>query len=116
MIQSMRPSRSANTWPAVVGDGRPERLALGPATGVAAALINARAIGWAGMRTATVDRPPNVTEGTDAAADRTIVNGPGQYASANPRAAGVTSAATRSNQVGSGRWMINGLSGGRILA
>ena len=63
-ISGTRPSMSSKTSGAVVGLGRPERLALGAAMGTPAASISARATGCEGMRTATVASPAVTRRGT----------------------------------------------------
>ena len=74
----MRPRMSSYTWAAVVGLGRPERLALGAAMGLRAASISALAAGWAGKRTATVSRPAVTASGTASDLGKISVIGPGQ--------------------------------------
>ena len=116
-ISGMRPSMSSNMWAAVVGLGRPERLPLGAAMGQPAARISARAIGWDGMRTATVFSPPVVRRGTRADFGKISVSGPGQYAAISARAAGEGSTAIsgRSSSASS-MCTISGLSPGRPFA
>ena len=63
-MTSIRPPRSSNTWPAIVGLGRPLRLALGAATGTPAASISAWATASLGKRMATVSRPAVTCRGT----------------------------------------------------
>ena len=74
----MRPSNSSATCGAVVGLICPNRFVDGAATGEPVAASSANATGWAGTRTATVDRP-ELTSGTTASVRAsTIVSGPGQ--------------------------------------
>ena len=69
---------SACTCSAVVGLMRPNLLALGAARGRAAWEMRARATGWLGMRTATVDTPQVTREETAADLGKSRVRGPGQ--------------------------------------
>ena len=86
---AIRPSSPAITCPAVVGDTAPDRLAEGAATGRPTARINASASACAGTRTANVSNPAPASSATGHVTRRgsTIVNGPGQNASASARAA-----------------------------
>ena len=70
-----------------------KRFALGAATGMPASSNNAKATGCAGTRKPTVPNPAVTSSGTAAIFFTTIVNGPGQKASANFRAATGHSAA-----------------------
>ena len=56
-IRSMRPSRSARTCAAVVGETWPDRLAEGATTGSPNASSRSRATGWSGTRTAIESSP-----------------------------------------------------------
>ena len=60
-IISILPSKSLFTCEALVGDGRPDKLAEGAATNPPAALINSSAILLSGILTATVSSPPVVS-------------------------------------------------------
>src|SRR5207245_2185586 len=55
MRRSIRPSRSASTWAALVGERRPDRLAEGATTGPANAARISRATGWSGIGAQAVD-------------------------------------------------------------
>ena len=80
-MTSMRPSISSRTCCAVVGLGRPERLAEGAAMGTPAALMRASAVLCSGIRTATVGRPAATSSGTISLLKNISVRGPGQNAS-----------------------------------
>ena len=82
----MRPSMSSNTCAAAVGLGRPERFALGAATGTPASSMSLRATGCSGSRMATVSSPAVTFAGTRADFGKIIVSGPGQKASIIRRA------------------------------
>ena len=71
---------SCMTCAAVVGLGRPDRLAEGAAMGRAQARSMAAATGWLGMRTATVDSPAVTTSGRQGFLGHSTVSGPGQKA------------------------------------
>ncbi len=106
IISGILPCISANTCSASVGLGRPERLALGAATGRAASRSSCKAAGWAGIRRPTVFRPPVVTAGS------AKVSGPGQKAVIKRRARGETSANSSACH-SSAICTISGLSEGR---
>ena len=116
-IISISPDRSSATCSAVVGEGRPERLALGAAMGRRAASISARAAGCTGKRTATVSSPAVTAMGTASDFGKISVMGPGHQASISARAAGDGSTA-----ISGASWSIwlmctiNGLSPGRPFA
>ncbi|MNJ42298.1 hypothetical protein D3C77_372620 [compost metagenome] len=116
-MPSIAPAKSSPTCCASVGLGRPDRLALGAATGHPAAAMSRSATSWAGIRTATVDRPA-VTRGETApgTAGSTSVSGPGQKASMSARAVSFTSVTRPSNCFMSAICTISGLSEGRPLA
>ena len=78
MIRSMRPSRSASTWSARVGESRFARFALGAAIGWPVRAIRPSATLPAGARTATVSLPAVTTSGMMPDRLRTSVRGPGQ--------------------------------------
>ena len=116
-ISGMRPFMSSHTCFAVVGLGRPERLALGAATGRAAASISARASGWAGKRTATVESPAVTSGGTRSDLGKISVIGPGHHASISAFAMGEGAPATRGASCCNALMCtISGLSPGRPLA
>lgn len=95
----------------------PNRLALGAATGMAAAAMIAAATGWAGARTATVSSPTVTARGTPGWRGSTRVRGPGQNASTRARAAaGRVPATTRSSMAEPATWTIRGSLAGRPLA
>ena len=77
-MPSIRPSMSSRTSWAQVQLGRPERLALGAATGTPASRRRARATGWSGQRMPTVSSPAVVASGTMGLRRRIMVRGPGQ--------------------------------------
>ena len=77
--------RSAITCSALVGLTWPKRLALGAATGTAAARSSARAGACAGQRTPTKPEPAVTAAGSSATAGATMVSGPGQNSAASPR-------------------------------
>ena len=112
----MRPSRSAFTCWAVVGLGRPDKLALGAAMGTPAARIRARAVLWSGMRTATVGSPAATWSGTRLLRLKIRVRGPGQKASINSRASSGTRVHRSFTSLFLATWRIRGLSEGRPLA
>ena len=87
-IRSMRPSRSAATCAAVVGETWPERLADGATTAPPKARRSACATGCAGTRSATLSSPAVARSHTvqPAAFGSTSVSGPGQNASASASA------------------------------
>ena len=116
-MSGTRPSMSSKTSAAVVGLGRPERLALGAAMGTPAVSISALATGCEGMRTATVASPAVTRDGTFSLLGKISVRGPGQKASIKARACGPGSPAM-SGASPSGLQMctISGLSPGRPLA
>jgi len=112
------PSSSRTCW-AVVGLIRPNRFALGAASGFSNAWTISANIGCALTRTATVFRPAVTRSGTISCFGKTIVNGPGQnlFASCKTNCrscAGMV--ATFSSQVISGRWTISGSNRGRPFA
>jgi hypothetical protein len=80
-----RPHNSWTTSEAVVGLIRPNRFALGAASGTPAAAIRARATGCEGARRAIVARPLVARSGTIGVFGRTRVSGPGQNASTSAR-------------------------------
>ncbi|MGY4486077.1 hypothetical protein ACVWWR_005268 [Bradyrhizobium sp. LM3.2] len=116
-IRSIRPARSLSTWAASVGETWPERLADGATTAPPKARRIACATGWAGMRIATVSRPAVARSATGqfSVFGTTSVSGPGQNASARPRAQAsnrpILRAAARSATCA-----ISGLKAGRPLA
>ena len=75
---SILPSMSSMTSAALVQLGRPERLALGAATGTPASRRMAKVTGWLGQRTATVSSPAVVASGTSSLRFKMMVSGPGQ--------------------------------------
>ena len=77
----MRPFISCRTASAVVGLGRPDRLALGAAIGTPAMRIISRHTSWAGHLSATRESPPVARSGTRADFSKVMVNGPGQKVS-----------------------------------
>ena len=77
--------RSAITCSALVGLTWPKRLALGAATGTAAARSSSRASACAGQRTPTKPEPAVTAGGSSATAGATMVSGPGQNSAASPR-------------------------------
>ena len=83
MIISMASPKSSSTCCAVVGLGRPEVFALGAATYPPACKISSAAMGSLGKRTATLLRPPVVSNGTRSDFSKIIVRGPGQNFSAS---------------------------------
>ena len=108
---------SSNTSRAVVGLGRPERLALGAAMGRPAASMSARATGCAGMRTATVASPAVTRRGTFSLFGKISVSGPGQKASIKARAcAPGPPAISGASSAAAAMWTMSGLSPGRPLA
>ena len=107
---------SSSTCSAVVGLGRPLRLALGAAIGQPAARISLRASAFAGRRMPTVSSPALTASGMQSALGRISVIGPGQNASISFRAAaGIarTSGGISSTQA---TCVISGLSCGRPFA
>ena len=104
----------ATTCAAVVGLGRPERFALGAATGTPARRIRSRATP-SGIRTATVSRPAVTREGTRDFFERTRVRGPGQKRAMSFVAGAGTFRATFRSIVRSLTWTITGLSCGPSL-
>ena len=115
-MASTRPIRSSAQWRQVVGLGLPERLAEGAARGTPAARITPRAMGSAGIRTATVSSPPEVVSGTSADLGRMMVRGPGQKAAARASASLGSSRTNGAHSSMAWMWTIRGLSDGRPLA
>ena len=115
-IRSTASPSSSATWIAVVALIRPERLALGAAMGLPAALSKARATGWAGMRMAMLSRPAVTSSEIGVSGRRfsTRVSGPGQKRVASSSARS-SNTAWRSAWAMSGRWVISGLIAGRPL-
>ena len=116
MIISIRPSRSSATWDALVGLGRPDALALGAATYTPDCRISSCAIGWDGIRTATVSKPPVVSSGTSGCLSKISVIGPGQNVRARVIAFSLICEATRGRLSISAICTISGLSDGLPLA
>ena len=83
---SILPSRSSSTCSAVVGLGDPERFADGAASGRPLRFIISCATLFDGILTATVSSPALTAAGMRSPLGRTIVNGPGQNASAHSSA------------------------------
>jgi hypothetical protein len=78
---STKSTASPNDWrtcSAVVGESPVNGLALGAAMGTPAARMSARASGWDGTRSPTVERPAVTISGIDGRFGRTSVSGPGQ--------------------------------------
>ena len=116
---------SSHTCCAVVGDGLPEVFADGAAMETPLVRISSCAIGWDGIRIATVGSPPVVPSGTMASFGKMIVSGPGQKASISMYAFFTMSGCVRfivsrsasfSTASVSAMWTISGLSLGRPLA
>ena len=80
---SILPFISSITCAAVVGEGLPDRLALGAAINTPESFISFKAPGWDGIRIATVLSPPVVVSGTTDLFLNIMVRGPGQKASIN---------------------------------
>ena len=110
---SMRPSRSAMTCCAVVGETWPERLADGATIGLPNAASSARATGWSGTRTAIVSRPAvaRSATGQPGACGSTSVSGPGH--SAASRSAAASNRASLRAPARSATCEISGLKRGR---
>src|SRR5215468_8300690 len=115
-MSGTRPFRSDRTCWAVVGLTCVKRLALGAAIGDPVARISARAIGWLGIRMATVGKPAVMSLGTHGFAGRINVSGPGQKASVSLYAIGGTSAVNVSRLLLSAIWTIRGSLKGRSFA
>jgi hypothetical protein len=113
---SMRPAKSAITWSAVVGLGRPNRFALGAAMGVALARISASATGCVGIRTATVGRPAVTRSGMQSALGSTSVSGPGISVCTSRSAAGGSDFTTPRSCSTSATCTISGSQVGRSFA
>ena len=79
---SARVSISASAYSYELGLGKPEMFADGAARGQESAII-LLAIGFDGIRIATVSRFPLVTDGISSRFGSIMVKGPGQNASAN---------------------------------
>ncbi len=96
---------------------RPERLALGPASGRPVARSSARAALWSGTRIASVSRPAEASQETLLLSrrGRTSVSGPGQNAAASAFAR-ASKRTSRAAAAALGTWMINGLKRGLDFA
>ena len=99
-----------------MGEGLPERLAEGAASGTPEACISARAIGCEGIRMPTVSSPPDVMSGMRGFFGSTIVSGPGQKAFAQLRASAGISEATSEISARLLMCTMSGLSAGRSFA
>ena len=91
IMASILPHISSITYFAFVGEGSPDVFALGAATGHPDALINARAVSFSGIRTATVSSPPDTVLPIFSLFGRMIVNGAGKNSSISACAFGVIS-------------------------
>ena len=83
MTRSIRPSRSASTCSARVGEIRFDEFALGAAMGWPTRSMRAASHGALGDRSATVSCPAVTRSGMMALRRRTSVSGPGQKCSAS---------------------------------
>ena len=105
---------------AVVGLTRPNRFALGAASGLPNARMISAKTGCALIRTATVSRPAVTMSGTISRFGKTIVNGPGQNCLAKFQdQLSILSREHRrllSSQSRSGKWTIRGSKCGRSFA
>ena len=115
-IASTRPVKSSTQCRAQVGLGEPERFADGAASGTPARRMSSRATGWAGMRTATVSSPPDVSFGTRPDFGRMTVIGPGQNCPASRSSAAGSSRTSGATSSSEETCTMSGLSLGRPLA
>ena len=115
-IRGSRPSMSARTSWAVVGLGRPERLADGAAKAQPDASITCRTTGWLGIRMPTVSRPAQHSSATSGPRGMMMVSGPGQKAAASSCARSGKSPTSPGSILTSSMWTMRGLSWGRPLA
>ena len=119
MISGILPSSSSSTCCAVVGLRRPNRFALGAASGPSNSRTISAKTGCALIRTATVSRPAVTISGTISRFCKTIVNGPGQNLSARFRTSCQSCTETStifSNQSRLGRCTMSGSKRGRSFA
>ena len=84
---------SALTWAAVVGSGRPVRLALVPVIGEPSSRATALGTQWSGALKAAVLRPPETRSETAGAFRSTRVRAPGMKASTRLQAVSGTDSA-----------------------
>ena len=77
------PRISSSVSRAVVGEGLPEVLAEGAASGQPDSRMISLAMGWEGIRMPTVSSPAEVTAGIRSDFSITMVSGPGQNRSAS---------------------------------
>ena len=116
MIISILPSISCCTCCAVVGDGRPDRLALGAAIYTPESFMSLMATGCDGILMATVSSPPVVVCGTTSFLLSMMVSGPGQNASMSFFVSSLTVSASSYTLDVSAIWTMSGLSDGRPFA
>ena len=115
-IRSIRPSRSARTCSARVGESRFDRLALGAASGWPARSIRPRATGGSGTRSATVSRPAVTMSGIRLTGGARASAGPARTCRRGaPRLSGQSAVHCRAWAIPA-TWTISGLNAGRPLA
>ena len=115
-ISGIQPLNSSHTCCAVVGLMRPNRFALGAASGRFSFVTTSRKIGWALIRNATVSNPAVTMSGTISRFRKMIVNGPGQNFSINLRATCESTIAISSSASSVGRCTMSGSKRGRSFA